>query len=67
MTINKRKVARVGDALAPYTDANHLPHTRRIAIGSSSVFINRKAVAIEGSKVDCGGVLIASDGTVNIG
>lgn len=55
VSIDNRKVACVGDALAPHVKPNHPPHARKIATGSSSVFIDGKAVAIEGSKVDCGG------------
>lgn len=65
--IDNRKVARVGDALEPHIKPNHPPHPRKIATGSSSVFIDGQPVAIEGGKVDCGGVLIGSQDTVVIG
>lgn len=67
VTIDNRKVARVGDALEPHTDNSHPSHPRRIAIGSSSVFIEGRPVAIEGSGVDCGGILIAGGTNVYIG
>lgn len=67
VAINDRKVARVGDSLEPYTDGNHTPHQRRITTGSSSVFIDGKPVALEGSKADDGGVLLSSQITVIIG
>lgn len=67
VTIDNRKVARVGDALEPHTDNSHPPHPRRIATGSSSVFIEGRAVAIEGCEVDCGGTLIASNINICIG
>ncbi|MBD2791582.1 type VI secretion system PAAR protein [Xenorhabdus sp. 42] len=54
-------LARQGDALAP-----HCLHSRAIAGGSSSVFIEGKPAARTGDSVDCGGVVIGS-GSVNIG
>jgi len=39
VTIDNRKVARVGDALASHVKPNHSPHDRKIATGSSSVLL----------------------------
>lgn len=58
--------ARVGDPLAPHDKPNHPPHPRKIASGSSTVFVNGKPLAITGGSVDCGGVIIGS-GTVLVG
>ncbi|MDC9581059.1 type VI secretion system PAAR protein [Xenorhabdus sp. PR6a] len=54
-------LARQGDALAP-----HSSHSRSIAGGSGSVFIEGKPAARTGDAVDCGGVVIGG-GSVNIG
>ncbi|WP_047685627.1 MULTISPECIES: type VI secretion system PAAR protein [Xenorhabdus] len=54
-------LARQGDALA-----SHSSHSRKIAGGSGSVFIEGKPAARTGDAVDCGGIVIGS-GSVNIG
>ncbi|AJE36348.1 type VI secretion system PAAR protein [Aeromonas hydrophila] len=58
--------ARVGDPLAPHDKPNHPPHPRKIASGSSTVLVNGKPLAMTGSAVDCGGVIIGA-GTVIVG
>jgi uncharacterized Zn-binding protein involved in type VI secretion len=58
--------ARLGDALAPHSKPKHPIHSRSIASGSSTVFIDGKAAAITGGSVSCGGVLVGG-GTVYIG
>ncbi|MGL6576516.1 type VI secretion system PAAR protein [Aeromonas hydrophila] len=58
--------ARVGDPLAPHDKPNHPPHPRKIASGSSTVLVNGKPLAMTGSAVDCGGVVIGA-GTVIVG
>ncbi|OSP51544.1 hypothetical protein B7G55_12730 [Aeromonas hydrophila] len=58
--------ARVGAPLAPHDKPNHPPHPRKIASGSSTVFVNSKPLAMTGSSVDCGGVIIGA-GTVIVG
>ncbi|TNH92862.1 type VI secretion system PAAR protein [Aeromonas sobria] len=58
--------ARVGDPLAPHDKPNHPPHPRKIASGSSTVLVNGKPLAMTGSSVDCGGVIIGA-GTVIVG
>ncbi|MDC9604095.1 PAAR domain-containing protein [Xenorhabdus griffiniae] len=54
-------LARQGDALA-----SHSSHSRAIAGGSGSVFIEGKPAARTGDAVDCGGVVIGG-GSVTIG
>lgn len=58
--------ARVGDPLAPHAKPKHPPHPRQIASGSTTVLVNGKPMAITGSAVDCGGVIIGS-GSVVVG
>lgn len=58
--------ARVDDPLAPHDKPNHPPHPRKIASGSSTVLVNGKPLAMTGSAVDCGGVIIGA-GTVIVG
>lgn len=58
--------ARVDDPLAPHDKPNHPPHPRKIASGSSTVMVNGKPLAMTGSAVDCGGVIIGA-GTVIVG
>ena len=59
-------LARAGDELGPHDKANHPTHPRKIAAGSSSVFIDGKPAARSGDAIDCGGVL-TGDGSVSIG
>ncbi|CDH00524.1 PAAR domain-containing protein [Xenorhabdus bovienii] len=54
-------LARQGGALQL-----HSSHSRAIASGSNSVFIEGKPAARTGDTVDCGGVVIGG-GSVNIG
>ncbi|MDX7991508.1 PAAR domain-containing protein [Xenorhabdus littoralis] len=54
-------LARQGDALA-----SHCSHSRAIAGGSGSVFVEGKPAIRTGDAVDCGGVVIGG-GSVNIG
>ncbi|WP_340616877.1 PAAR domain-containing protein [Xenorhabdus entomophaga] len=54
-------LARQGDVLA-----SHCSHSRAIASGSGSVFIEGKPAARTGDAVDCGGIVIGG-GSVNIG
>ncbi|KER03691.1 type VI secretion system PAAR protein [Photorhabdus temperata] len=54
-------LARQGDILAP-----HSSHSRIIAGGSSTVFIDGKSAARTGDAVNCGGIVIGG-GSVNIG
>ena len=58
--------ARVGDPLAPHAKPKHPPHPRQIAAGSTTVLVNGKPLALTGSAVDCGGVIIGS-GSVMVG
>ena len=58
--------ARLGDPLAPHAKPKHAPHARQIAAGAATVFVNGKPLAITGSAVDCGGVIIGS-GSVIVG
>lgn len=58
--------ARVGDPLAPHAKPKHPPHPRQIAAGSTTVLVNGKPLALTGSAVDCGGVIIGS-GSVVVG
>ncbi|MCF7718067.1 PAAR domain-containing protein, partial [Aeromonas jandaei] len=39
---------------------NNPPHPRAIAGGVSSVLVNGKPIAVTGTAVDCGGVVIGS-------
>lgn len=59
-------LARAGDALGPHDKPNHPTHSRKIAAGSSCVFIDSKPAARSGDAIDCGGSLVGG-GTVNIG
>ncbi|WP_340618574.1 PAAR domain-containing protein [Xenorhabdus entomophaga] len=54
-------LARQGDTLE-----SHSSHSRAIAGGSGSVFIEGKPAARTGDSVDCGGIVIGG-GSVNIG
>ncbi|MDX7992874.1 PAAR domain-containing protein [Xenorhabdus littoralis] len=54
-------LARQGDILEP-----HSSHSRTIAEGSGSVFIEGKPAARTGDAVDCGGIVIGG-GSVSIG
>nr|WP_172664668.1 PAAR domain-containing protein [Xenorhabdus bovienii] len=54
-------IARQGDALQ-----SHSSHSRAIAGGSGSVFIEEKPAARTGDAVNCGSVVIGG-GSVNIG
>ncbi|WP_299011543.1 PAAR domain-containing protein, partial [uncultured Shewanella sp.] len=64
--IDNKPAARVGDPLLPHIKPNNPPHNRKIASGSSTVFINGKPAAMHGGKISCGGITIGG-GTVNIG
>ncbi|MGL4085711.1 PAAR domain-containing protein, partial [Escherichia coli] len=52
--------------LTPHDKPKHPPHPRKIARGSSTVFIDGLPAARTGDAIDCGGVVIGG-GTVNIG
>ena len=54
------------DPLTPHDKPKHPPHPRKIARGSSTVFIDGLPAARTGDAIDCGGVVIGG-GTVNIG
>ncbi|WP_421251647.1 PAAR domain-containing protein, partial [Aeromonas sp. 600584] len=48
------------DPLAPHDKPNNPPHPRSIAGGVGSVLVNGKPIAVTGTAVDCGGVVIGS-------
>lgn len=64
--IDGSAAARVGDPLLPHIKPNNPPHPRKIASGSTTVYINGKPAAMSGGEISCGGVTIGG-GSVNIG
>lgn len=64
--IRQRPVARVGDQLLPHRKAKRPLHRRSIASGASRVLVNGRPLAHAGSRVDCGGQLLAL-GFVEVG
>lgn len=58
--LDNKPVARVGDPLQPHSKPKHGTHSRQIAAGQSSVLVNGRPVAVTGSAVSCGGVIIGS-------
>lgn len=64
--IDGMPAARVTDPLEEHSKPGSSSHPRHIISGSGTVFVNGSALAITGSKVDCGGEIIGS-GTVFVG
>ncbi|WP_429123580.1 type VI secretion system PAAR protein [Aeromonas veronii] len=58
--LDGKPVARQGDSLACHSATNTPPHPRSIAGGVNSVLVNGKPIAVTGTGVDCGGVIIGS-------
>lgn len=58
--LDGKPVARQGDPLAPHSKPKHPPHPRAIASGVASVLVNGKPIAVTGSGISCGGVVIGS-------
>jgi uncharacterized Zn-binding protein involved in type VI secretion len=58
--LDGKPVARKSDPLAQHDKPNSPLHPRSIAGGVGSVLVNGKAIAVTGTAVDCGGVVIGS-------
>ncbi|MFB2861880.1 type VI secretion system PAAR protein [Aeromonas hydrophila] len=58
--LDGKPVARQGDPLAPHDKPNNPPHPRSITGGVGSVLVNGKPIAVTGTAVGCGGVVIGS-------
>ena len=61
---NGRGVGRLGDSYVPHSCPDHLPHVGAIAVGSETVFVNKKRLARIGDGIDCGGAV--AEGSPNI-
>lgn len=62
--IDGKPVARLGDPLALHSKPKHPPHPRAITSGSATILINGLPVAVTGSAISCGGVMIGSSSAV---
>lgn len=58
--LDSKPLARQGDALQPHNKPGSPPHPRSISGGIDSVLVNGKPIAVTGSTVGCGGVMIGS-------
>lgn len=66
-TLNSLPIARDGDALEVHTStSNGNTHSRHIAGGIDNVFLESRRVAVVGTPIDCGGVIITGS-NVTIG
>ena len=66
-TLNSLPIARDGDALENHTStSNGNTHSRHIAGGIDNVFLESRRVAVVGTPIDCGGVIITGS-NVTIG
>lgn len=55
-----KAVARQGDAVAEHGKSGEEAHPRTISGGVGSVLVNGRPIAVTGSAVDCGGIVIGS-------
>ena len=55
-----KPVARQGDAIAEHGKSGAASHGRTISGGVSTVLVNGRPIAVTGSAVDCGGIVIGS-------
>lgn len=58
--LDGKPVVRQGDTLAPHDKPNHPPHPRTIVGGIGSVLVNGKPIAVTGTAIGCGGVVIGA-------
>lgn len=64
-TLDSLPIARDGDALESHT-ANGNTHSRHISGGVDNVFLDSRRIAVIGTPIDCGGVIITGS-NVTIG
>lgn len=64
-TLDSLPIARDGDALESHT-SNGNTHSRHISGGVDNVFLDSRRVAVIGTPIDCGGVIITGS-NVTIG
>ena|SRR5690625_5156345 len=67
VVVEKKPVARKGDALVPHTKPKSKPHGRSVGGGASTVLVNGKPVARQGDKISCGGKIMNGAASVVIG
>ena len=65
VTFNDQAALREGDALVPHRCAIHGPGAGKSAGGSSTVFVNDRAVTRVGDDVDCGGQISTGSADVD--
>ncbi|MBV7437744.1 type VI secretion system PAAR protein [Aeromonas sp. sif2416] len=58
--LDGKPVVRQGDTLAPHEKPNHPPHPRTIVGGIGSVLVNGKPIAVTGTAIGCGGMVIGA-------
>ncbi|MDX7778131.1 PAAR domain-containing protein [Aeromonas hydrophila] len=59
-SLGGKLVSRQDEPLAPHDKPNNPPHPRSISGGVGSVLVNGKPIAVTGTAVGCGGVVIGS-------
>ncbi len=64
-TLDSLPIARDGDALEEHT-SNGNTHSRHISGGVDNVFLDSRRIAVIGTPIDCGGVIITGS-NVTIG
>lgn len=66
-TLDSLPIARDGDALEDHTStSNGNTHSRHISGGVDNVFLDSRRIAVIGTPIDCGGVIITGS-NVTIG
>jgi len=67
VSIDGLPAVRKDDPFAPHARPDESDHTRSVAAGSRSVFINGKPAGRIGDPISCGGQITEGSGTVFIG